>query len=139
MDDPTLGAYHAPAAPEHWAPHLAYHFPPAMPAASPAAPAAGPGIAAELRGSGLRMFVAFVSLATGQIIIGEADTSRVVRRAAVGAAMTEVTGALLRWAQRSAPLDAPLDLILLASYGPRELDAIARTVETALLQNRPGG
>lgn len=128
MDDPSYAPPHAP--------HLVYHLPYAAPAAPAPAP---PSLASDLRGSGVRMFVAFVSLASGQIILGEPDPARVVRRAAVGATMTELAGSLVRWAQQEAPLDAPLDVTILASYGPRELEAIERVVRTARLGNRQGG
>lgn len=102
------------------------------------APARPVTLAEELRGSGLRMTVAFGSLAAGQVILGEQDASRILRRASVGAVAAEVGGFFVRWVQRSARLDAPLDATLLASYGERELALIADTVDLALLRNRIG-
>jgi hypothetical protein len=97
-----------------------------------------PTLASELRGSSVRMLVAFGSLSAGQVALGERDPGHVIRRAAVGAALTEVTPHVLRWVSQWFDLNAPLDATILASYGPVELERLYALVQTALLQNRRG-
>ncbi len=90
----------------------------------------------EARASSLRLLVTFNSLSFGQIVMGERDAAAVVKRAAVGAALTEGTARFIQFAQSMADLDAPIDPLILASYGERELTRIRDQLLAARLAGR---
>lgn len=69
----------------------------------------------------------------GQVLLGERDSGAIIRRASVGAALAEGTAQFLAYAQREGNLSRPLDPLLLASYGERELEKIWLTVQEARL------
>ena len=98
-----------------------------------------PSSIAALRSSGLRIAVSFGSLSVGQMLLGESDSVAIVRRAAVGAALAETTAQFLAYAQREGNLSRPLDPLLLASYGERELEKFCATVQAAQLHGRTDG
>lgn len=68
--------------------------------------------------------------------MGERDASAIVKRAAVGAGLTEATARFIQFAQAMADLDAPIDPLILASYGERELTRIRDELTAARLASR---
>lgn len=81
------------------------------------------------------MAVSFGSLATGQVVLGARDPAEVVTRAAVGAGLAELTARFLGWVQtQEGSLERPIDPLLLASYGTRELERLHQLVLTAQLR-----
>ena len=106
---------------------------------NPADTSVAPQPIATLRGSGLRLVVSFGSLAGGQLLLGEKDVDTVVRRAAVGAILAEGAAQFIQFAQSEGNLNRPLDPLLLASYGERELQKFCALVQTALLHSRTDG
>jgi len=101
--------------------------------------ATGENSVAALRGSGLRLVISFGSLATGQLLLGERDAHALVRRAAVGAVVAEGAAQFIRLAQTQGNLSSPLDPLLLASYGERELAKFCALMQTAALRTRTDG
>lgn len=95
-----------------------------------------PSVVADVRQSSLRMLVSFVGLSAGQTMLGERDATKIVTRATVGATVAEGTARLLQLAQREGDLSRPLDPLLLASYGERELQKFADLVQLAQLRQR---
>ena len=95
-----------------------------------------PSSIAALRSSGLRVAVSFGSLSMGQVLLGERDSAAIVRRASVGAALAETTAQFLAYAQREGNLSRPMDPLLLAGYGERELEKIWLLVQAARLHQR---
>lgn len=90
----------------------------------------------DLRTSGIRVTVAFGSLLAGQVILGERNIHHAIRRAAVGAGLTELTSQVLRLAQSETDLDKLLDPLMLASYGETALAAFVAELRAASLRNR---
>ena len=78
--------------------------------------------------------MSFTGLATGQLLLGETDAAKAIRRAAVGATIAEGTARFLQYAQREGDLSRPLDPLLLASYGERELQKFADLVVAAQIR-----
>ncbi len=79
-----------------------------------------------VRVSAARFVVTSGSIAAGQIIFGESDVPKIVKRSVVGALITEATAFSLRVAQDMAAREQVPDLLWLASCGPEEVARMYR-------------
>ena len=99
----------------------------------------GESAVGSVRGAGLRILISFGSLTTGQLLLGERDANAIVRRSAVGSLVAETAAQFIRFAQTQGDMNSPLDPLLIASYGDRELAKFCFLVQTSSLRSRSDG
>jgi len=101
--------------------------------------ASGENAVASARGAGLRILISFGSLTAGQLLLGERDATALVKRSAVGSIVAESAAQFIRFAQTQGDLNSPLDPLLIASYGERELAIFCSLVQASQLRSRTDG